>query len=137
MDFFIFASEQWLLVSILLGFVYLLAWRESSKGGQALSYHELTQLVNRDTGVVLDIRDKKDFSSGHITGAINIPLASLPGRIGELEPMRSKKIILVCKFGQTAGAAGKQLAAAGFDIAKLKGGMAEWQSNSLPVVKTN
>jgi rhodanese-related sulfurtransferase len=55
--------------------------------------------------------------------------------MGELESFRDKKLILVCKFGQTAGAAGKQLAAAGFDVAKLKGGMAEWQASSLPLVK--
>ena len=133
MDFFIFISEQWLLVSAGLIMLYLLVWRESSKGGKQISHHELTRMVNQDDAVVLDIRDAKDFEQGHIAGSVNIPVGKLEDRSSELD--KDKTIILVCKLGQTAGTACKQLMAQGFSTARLKGGMMDWQSNNLPLVR--
>jgi len=44
--------------------------------------------------------------------------------------------VLVCKMGQSAGAAGRKLRADGFsDVRRLSGGMAEWNASNLPVVK--
>lgn len=133
MEFFIFVSEQWLLVSAGLIMLYLLIWRENSKGGSQISYHELTRLVNQDEAIVLDIRDSKEFEQGHIAGAINVPMAKLAEKSKKLD--KDKTVILVCKLGQTAGVAGKQLMAEGFSTVRLKGGMMEWQSNNLPQVR--
>lgn len=135
MDFFIFISEQWLLVSVLLILIYSFIWRETSKGGPSISYHQLTQAVNSETGLVLDIRDEKDFKAGHIAGSINIPHSKIASRADELEANKDKQIILVDKFGQHTGAAGKHLKSLGYSASRLKGGMAEWQASNLPLVK--
>ena len=56
--------------------------------------------------------------------------------MGELEKHKSSPIILVCKMGQQAGAAGKALRANGFErVYKMSGGMMEWASLQLPTVK--
>lgn len=133
MDFFIFISEQWLLVSAGLIMLYLLVWRESSKGGKQITHHELTRMVNQDEAIVLDIRDAKEFEKGHISGAFNIPMARLEERASELD--QDKTIILVCKMGQTAGSAGKLLMEKGLSTVRLKGGMMDWQGNNLPLVR--
>lgn len=134
-DFFVFISEQWLLTSVLLVLIYSFVWRETSKGGQSISYHQLTQAVNSDSGVVVDLRDEKEFKAGHIAGSINIPHSKMTARAGELESSRGKQIILVDKFGQHTGAVGKHLQSLGHSAARLKGGMGEWQSSNLPLVK--
>lgn len=136
MDFFIFISDQWLLVSLGLIMLYLLVWRESSKGGPSISYHELTRLVNADEAVVIDLRDDKEYAAGHITGAVHVPGSKLEARLKELETYRERQLILVDKFGQQTSVAGKQLMDAGFRTAKLKGGMADWQANNLPLIKS-
>ncbi|MBQ0719816.1 MAG: rhodanese-like domain-containing protein [Gammaproteobacteria bacterium] len=134
MDFFVFISEHWLLVSGLLVLIYVFAFSEQKKAGKQLSVHELTRLLNDDAAILIDLRDSKEYATGCITGAINIPLAKLDGRISELEKHRTKKIVLVDKIGQQSAAAGRKLRLAGYDAQRLRGGMGEWLHQSLPVV---
>jgi len=135
-DFFIFISEQWVLVSILVLLIYGFAFSERLKGGKPISSNEVTRLVNSGEGVLVDIRDSKEFNEGHITGAINLPATKLDSRISELEKHRSKLIVVTDKMGQQAGAAGKKLRQAGFNVRRLQGGMAEWSGQGLPLVKS-
>jgi len=117
----------------------LTAWliyelRSANTGGVTAS--EATTLINREDAVIVDIRDKNDFKAGHIAGARNIPQSSIDSRINELDKFKSTPIIVVCKHGQSAGAVHAKLVKAGFErVLKLKGGMTQWQADSLPVVK--
>lgn len=117
----------------------LLAWiayeaRNSSAGGVTSS--QATQLINREDAVVIDIREVGEFKAGHIAGARSIPQSKLDSRLGELEKSKEKPVIVVCKQGQASGIAVAKLAKAGFTRPlKLKGGMFQWQSDGLPVVK--
>lgn len=136
MELFVtFVSEQWILVSVLVVLIYAYAWTEKQKGGTTISHHQLTRLVNSDSAVVVDVRDAAEYKAGHIVDALNIPHASLSSRSRELDTHKGKTIVLVDKMGQHAGAAGRQLKALDFDIVRLEGGMTDWQSNNLPVVK--
>ncbi len=130
-----FIAEQWLLVAALLTTLSMLFVHESRKAGPAASPQQAINLVNSEAGVFLDIRDGKEFKKGHIADALHIPLASLSGRMGELDKYKDKPVIVVCKLGQSAAGATKQLRAAGFSRAqKMAGGMTEWQTMKLPVV---
>ena len=114
----------------------MLLWTEQQKGGKSVGTHEATRLINKDSAVILDIRPKKEFSTGHITNALHIPITDLHNRMTELEKHKQKPIIVVCNLGQTAGSATKKLKAAGFEnVVRLSGGMTEWKSQSLPIVK--
>ena len=135
MDFLIFASEQWVLLSVFLLLVYAFVQRESSKGGKSISYHQLTRLVNADEAFILDIRSATEFSNGHIAGALNIPAIKIKERVVELEAKKDKLIVIVDKMGQHSGAAGRDLGRHGFIINRLSGGMAEWLAEKLPVIK--
>jgi len=133
-SFFVFVSEQWMLVSTLLVLIYVFAFSEQKKAGKQLSVHELTRLLNDDAAILIDLRDSKEYATGCITGAINIPSAKLDGRITELEKYREQKIVLVDKIGQQAAPAGRKLRQAGYDVQRLRGGMGEWMHQSLPLV---
>ena len=86
--------------------------------------------------MVIDLRDSNEFSNGHIAGALNIPFTTLEKRIKEFAQYKDKPIVLVCKMGQHSSSAGKKLMAEGYqDIRRLSGGMMEWTSSNLPVVK--
>ncbi len=134
-DFFTFIGEQWILVSILLGLIYLLAISERVKSGKPVSAHEATRMLNSDEAVLVDIRDSKEFSEGHIVNARNIPYNKIAERAAELESSREKTIILVDKLGQHAGAVGRTLQKQGYQVRRLGGGIAEWQNQNLPLVK--
>lgn len=131
-----FLTQQWPLAGAWLVLLFLLFFHESRKGGKAVGPQRLTGLVNREEGLVLDIRDGNEFRKGHITGAVNIPFKDLAGRVSEIDSHRDKPVIVVCKHGQSAGAAGKILKANGFEqVYKLTGGLSEWTAASLPLVK--
>ncbi len=134
-DFILFASEQWLMFGVLIALAVMLIMHEGRKGGAAVTPAQMTTMVNNEDGVVLDIRDAADFKVGHIVGAVNVPNAKLQGQLTMLEKHKTDPIIVVCKFGQTAGSASKVLKEAGFEkVFKLGGGMSEWQASQMPVV---
>jgi rhodanese-related sulfurtransferase len=134
-NFFVFISQEWLLVSMLLVLIYVYAWRERIKNGRPISPHEVTRLLNSDAAVLVDVRDAADFKAGHIVGAINIPHAKAASQLDALEGSRDKIIILADKMGQHAGSVGRLLGGKGFEVRRLGGGIMEWQAQSLPLVK--
>ena len=130
-----FLAEQWILAAALLAVIIMLVLHETRKSGPSLSPQQAITLVNAEQGVFVDLRDAAAFKQGHIVDALNIPAAKLSDRIGELEKYRDRPIVLVCKMGQQAGAAGKQLRAARFEkVFKMTGGMMEWGNLQLPTV---
>lgn len=135
MDFLVFVSEEWVLVSILLGLGYLYLWRERQNAGAPLSASGVTQMLNSDQAVLLDVRDTGEYKDGHIVDAINIPHVKLKERLSELAAHKAKTIVVADKMGQHAGHAGRLLRDQGYEVRRLDGGMAEWKNQSLPVVK--
>ncbi len=55
---------------------------------------EAAKMANTGKAVFVDVRTKAEFDAGHIKGAINIPLAELRTRFGDL-PMK-KFLITYC-----------------------------------------
>ena len=130
-----FATNHYLLVGVFVILLVLLLVLEKGKGGRSLSSRELTALVNADQGLVLDIRAKKDYSSGHIVGALNIPQEKVAERMAELEKHKAKTLIVVDSMGQHSGTTCAALIKAGFNAAKLSGGVSTWRADNLPLVK--
>jgi rhodanese-related sulfurtransferase len=130
-----FATTHFVLSGLFVTFLALLIFTEARKGGQSLSSRELTALVNSEQGVVLDIRGQKDYSAGHIVGALNIPFEKLASRMVELDKHKAKTLIVVDAMGQHAGAVCRDLKKAGFTAGKLSGGISGWRGDNLPLVK--
>jgi len=134
-DFIVFITQEWLLVTTLIVLIYLYMWRDRIKSGRPVWPHEVTRLVNQGSAVLVDLRDSAEFKAGHIVGAINVPYAKLSKESTEIAAYKDKTIVLVDKLGQHAGAVGRFLGKEGFDVRRLGGGIAEWQAQSLPLVK--
>jgi rhodanese-related sulfurtransferase len=135
-QFIEFLMNHWILSGLWLGLSVTFILYLQAKAGSALSPQQATLLVNRQDGVILDIRDSKAFENGHIVDAINIPLAKLKERLKELEKFRDKPLVVVCQLGQQSGDAVKLLEENGFSaVYRMRGGMAEWQTQGLPAIK--
>ena len=131
-----FIINHYILVGLFVALLVSFFLNEGRLGGATVSSSQLVTLINREEAIVLDIRDQKDFNSGHIVDAINIPFASIESRKSELEKYKSHPIIIVCKMGQHAGGVGRKLRALGFEkVQRLSGGIAEWRASSMPLVK--
>jgi rhodanese-related sulfurtransferase len=132
----VFVTNHPILVGTFLVLLVLFIRNESQRGGATVSAQALVNLVNREGALVLDVRDAKEFSAGHIVGAVNIPHGLLGGRLSELDKYKDKPVAIVCKMGQHSGAAGTVLRKAGFQhVSRLTGGITEWRNQNLPLVK--
>lgn len=135
-QFIEFASNHYMLVAAWVLTLALLLWTESLRAGKSVSTALATQMINKQNAVLVDIRTKKEWDSGHIAGSKHIPLADFSRRMTELEKFKARPVIVVCNIGQTASAATKQLKAAGFEqTSRLQGGITEWKGQNLPIVK--
>jgi len=54
--------------------------------------------------MIIDVRSPEEFSMGHISGSVNIPLQELVSRFSEIEGMHSP-IIFCCASGNRSGQA--------------------------------
>lgn len=77
-----------------------------------------------DTALVLDVRSRGEFASGHLPGALNVPHTELRGRLDEVRAAAAGRPVRVhCASGFRSYLAHRVLAQAGFDSANLSGGM--------------
>jgi rhodanese-related sulfurtransferase len=88
----------------------------------------------------VDVRDPKEFQSGHIAGAINIPADQIAASVGQLPKDRT---IVVYESGTGSGdnicaagrSAGRALLENGFSQDRVKvyfDGFVGWTSQNLP-----
>ncbi|AXS83161.1 MULTISPECIES: rhodanese-like domain-containing protein [Marinobacter] len=133
---FEFVVNHYILVSLFVAFLVAILILESRRGGAKISAQGAVNLINKDEAIVVDIRDRKEFGEGRITGSINIPLNSLKSRVAELNKFKDKQIIVADKMGQHSAMAVKQLNAEGFsNVVRLNGGVSDWKASNLPLVK--
>jgi len=114
-----------------------LLWTSLTPRGRLASTMQVTQMINRGkTTAVIDVRTADEFAVGHLRDAKNIPLADLGARVGELDKVKIKTVIVVDQNGSRAAKAERLLKTAGFaDIYSLEGGIAAWTAAGLPVTK--
>jgi hydroxyacylglutathione hydrolase len=81
---------------------------------------------------IVDVRGPDEWRRGHLSGAIHIPLAALPDRIGELNS--AAPIVLHCKGGSRAAIAASFLQARGItNVSSLIDGYEGWVKRGFEV----
>ncbi len=80
---------------------------------------------------LIDVREIHEVAEGMVPGARNIPLGSLPSRLGEID--RSRPVIAICRSGNRSRQAMEVLKTAGFRVDNMEGGMIAWSRAGLPV----
>lgn len=91
---------------------------------QSITANDLEQELKVNPRNILDVRDAADFAEGHIPNAINIPINDLPEQYNKLDSEQAYTII--CYAGGRSERASQFLAAEGFDVTNVMGGMGAW-----------
>ena len=81
--------------------------------------------------LVIDVRTPEEYAHGHIAGALNVPIATLPEAERALPP---GPVITACSMGGRGGRAANLLALIGRTAYTIRGGTKAWQAAGLPVV---
>ncbi|RWK77311.1 metalloregulator ArsR/SmtB family transcription factor [Mesorhizobium sp.] len=100
---------------------------------EPVSRDDLVSRLHDGMVTVLDVRPEDEFAVGHLPGAVNIPLAELERRLGELPADR--EVIAYCRgpycvLSFEAVAALRQRC---FLVRRLEDGYPEWKAAGLPV----
>ncbi|MEI7703008.1 MAG: rhodanese-like domain-containing protein [Deltaproteobacteria bacterium] len=85
--------------------------------------------------VLIDVRTVAEFATGHLAGAVNVPVTSLAGRIPSLSLPAGRPIVAICLSAHRSPPAVRLLRNAGHDARQLAGGMIAWRLAGLPVVR--
>lgn len=132
-----FASNNLMLVLALVAVVVAIAVNEFlifRAGGSALTPETATRLYNRENAVFVDVRGENAFLNAHLPGAVNVPLERLEQQTNRLKRYKGRPVIVYCDTGRTSAKALGQLKEQGFDpVFQLRGGIATWQGEGLPV----
>ena len=130
-----FSANHPFLVTALLALIVLVIVNEVrlKQGGASISPADAVRLINADA-IVLDVRGAGPFEGGHIVNARNIPLSELGDRLDTLDKDRNRPIITCCDAGPAGSKAASILRKASFDqVHNLKGGLAAWRRENLPL----
>ena len=134
-----FAGNHGMLVAGFGGIILLLIWTEISR--HTRGYAELTPLqdvqkINQGKTSIVDISTAADFSNGHLAGAKHIALSRFSQQDPDIEKIKSRPILVVCKNGQTAHQAAAKLVKLGAtEVAVLKGGTTQWKADQYPLAR--
>lgn len=96
-----------------------------------LSRWGIKQVTPRELGALkgitlLDVREDKEYRSGHIPGSIHIPLSEVGNRAKKLR--KDREIVVYCQSGNRSIWAIKRLMGMGFThLVNLKGGYSAWK----------
>ena len=145
LDFFF---ENILLISIAFISGSLLVWPLLTKniGVKRLGTAEATTMLNRQNGILIDLREDDDMTGGVIPQAERIPSSILLKRREEFDKHKkkfqdrknkNKPIILIGNKPSTVSVIGKLLKDNGFEeVFCLDGGIDSWIEAGLPVRST-
>jgi molybdopterin/thiamine biosynthesis adenylyltransferase/rhodanese-related sulfurtransferase len=82
----------------------------------------------RDGYRVIDVREPFEWDAGRIAGAVHVPLAEVPRRMGEIAPETATPVLLYCAAGARSARAAEFLARSGYtDVVSMKATTADWR----------
>lgn len=94
-----------------------------------ISVEELNHLIENNPKQIqlLDVRTKAEWKSGHISGAINIPITELVSRLDELSFNKEVLLVPICLSAHRSIPAVRIFKELGYkDVKQLSGGMKSW-----------
>jgi rhodanese-related sulfurtransferase len=107
--------------------------RARSESLISVSPQELIRLMNQGA-LVLDLRPQEQYQAGHLSGARQMSGDSLLSAGETLKRHKEKAVVVYDDSGSLSGSAVRQLVGQGFTkAAALRGGLAAWRADNLPV----
>lgn len=134
-----FAQQNLLLSIALAGITLALVYTEVMRlfrGYKAVNPAQLTELINRENALVVDLRGQAEYEKGHIIGAKHLLPSAVEPEGKLLGKAKESPVVLVCAAGLTASASAEKLVKAGFKrVSVLDGGVGAWTAAGLPLAK--
>lgn len=86
---------------------------------------EFEQLQKKQPLAIIDVREEEEYASGHISEAISLPLSQIQERVDLLD--KEQAYYVICHSGGRSQMACEFLAAKGYQVTNILGGMSAWK----------
>jgi len=113
------------VIAALVLIYYIRRWIQKARMKE-YSASEVSEQMNDDSVILLDVRTHEERNHKHIKGSLHIPVNELSQKLKMLEKHKEKEIICYCHSGRRSFMATLMLTNNGFQAANMKGGMIEW-----------
>jgi rhodanese-related sulfurtransferase len=121
------------ITGALLVIVLVYEMRARSESLSSISPQELIRLMNQGA-LLLDLRPSEQYQAGHVAGARQMSGEQILKAAETLKKHKEKAVVVYDDSGSLGAAAVRQLAAQGFTrVFALRGGLAAWRADNLPV----
>ncbi|MFI2511735.1 rhodanese-like domain-containing protein [Streptomyces sp. NPDC018972] len=84
--------------------------------------------------VLLDVREKPEWTAGHAPGAVHVPLTRLAAGAALPTEAQGRRLVVICRSGHRSQRAAELLAGRGAQAVDVEGGMSAWAVAGHPVV---
>lgn len=88
------------------------------------------QLRARSGIPLIDVREQQEFATGHVPGAVNLPMSTLGARLDELP---DGAFDVICAIGGRSARVVEALESRGYDATNVDGGTDQWRAEGLPL----
>ena len=111
-------------------------FRRQKKSLNAIPIEELLPMIKSQEVLLLDIRPKEEYDSGHLPQALHLPIETLLERLKELP--KDKQLVAYCRgpFCVFADEAVEILISKGYKASRLEEGFPDWKLKGLPIEVT-
>ena len=134
-----FASQNPMLSAIFAILTVALIYTEIMRlfvGYKVVSPAQLTDLINKQAALLIDVSPQTDFEKGHILGSKHVSMSQFDPESKLLAKTKEMPVVMVCRNGQQSAIAAKRLHKAGFSqVFWLNDGVNAWVQADLPLSK--
>ena len=94
---------------------------------QQISQEEAKEMMDTQDVIILDVREQDEYDSGHIPGAILLPVGTIDEETAaEVIPEKDSTVLVYCRSGNRSQTASSALAELGYTNIYEFGGINTW-----------
>ncbi len=135
---FLITNWYWVLMLVVSG--TLLAFPEllGGAGARGLNLNEAIRKINRERGVLIDIREPNERTTEIIAQAKYLPLQEMESKLPKIVKNKTLPVLFICHSGSRSVYAAKQARKLGYENShSVSGGILAWKKANMPVVASS
>ena len=99
----------------------------TSDGYQQITQEEAKEMMDTQEVIILDVREQDEYDSGHIPGAVLLPVGSIDETTAaQVIPEKDSTVLVYCRSGNRSKTASTVLADLGYTNIYEFGGINTW-----------
>lgn len=96
-------------------------------GYRQISQEEAKEMMDTQDVLILDVREQDEYDSGHIPGAVLLPVGTITeDSAAEIIPEKDTTVLVYCRSGNRSKTAAQTLAELGYTGVCEFGGISTW-----------